>query len=73
MDTKKVYILLADGDGTMRSIDTPFGVAVTSREEAERFVKEGGFGYSHSYESVTIFDNKDDAIRHVCPKHKNKE
>lgn len=70
MDTKTVYILLADPDGTMRSIDMPLGLAVTSKEEAERFVKEGGFGYSHSYDEITIFDNKDDALRHVYPDYK---
>ncbi len=65
---KEIYILMMDGDGTMRSIDVPFGVAVTTLAEAERFVKDGGVGYTHSYETVTIFDDKDDAIRHVYPK-----
>ena len=59
---KEVFVLLADGDGTMRSIDQPFGVAVTTEAEAKRYVKEGKVGYTHSYEKVTIFDNKDEAI-----------
>ena len=41
MSEEIVYVLLADGDGSMHSSDTSFGVAVTSKEEAERFVNEG--------------------------------
>lgn len=59
----EVYILKSDSAGTMRSIDIPFGFAVTSEEEAKRFVEEGEFGYTHSYEKITVVDNKDDAIR----------
>lgn len=58
----EVYILMADCDGTMRSRDVPIGVAVTSKEEAERFVKEGGIGYTHAYEKVRIFTDKDAAL-----------
>lgn len=58
----EVYVLMADSDGTMRSRDIPFGVAVTSKEEADRFVKEGGVGYTRSYETVRIFTDKDAAI-----------
>ena len=63
MEEKYVYVLLSDGDGTMRSSDTPFGVAVTTEAEAERFVKEGKVGYTHSYAKVRVFDNKDDGIK----------
>lgn len=65
---KEIFVLLADGDGTMRSQDTPIGVAVTTEEEAERFVKDGGVGYSHSYVKVQVFDNKDDALNHLYPR-----
>ncbi len=65
----EIYLLLADGDGTMRSINTPFGVAVSSLEEAQRFVLEGGVGYTHSFQKLTVFDNKDIAIEYVYPKH----
>jgi hypothetical protein len=58
-----VYLLRADEDGTMRSIDKSLGVAVTSFKEAERFVKEGGIGYTHSFEMIKIFDNKDEALK----------
>lgn len=61
-ENEYVYILLVDADGTMRSQDRPFGVAVTSEAEAQRYVDEGGLGYSHSYEKVRIFQNKDAAI-----------
>ena len=46
---KEVFVLLADGDGTMNSSDTPWGVAVTTEEEAQSYVKKGGIGYTHSY------------------------
>ena len=65
--SKEVYVLLADRDGTMRSSDEPFGVAVTSEEEAIRYMSEGGIGYSQSYTTITIFDNKDDAIKFKFP------
>ncbi len=68
---KEVYVLLADGDGTMRSVDEPFGVAVTTKEEAERFVLEGGVGYSHSFCKLAIFDDKDDAINFRYKKSSN--
>lgn len=66
---QKVYILKTDGDGTTFSIDKPFGVVVTSKEEAERFVKEGKFGYTHSFEEAVVFDNKDDALDFYRKKH----
>ena len=58
-----VYVLLCDGDGTMHSSDTPFGVAVTAEAEAERYVKEGHVGYTHSYAKLRVFNNKDDGIK----------
>ena len=66
----EVYVLLADGDGTMRSIDEPFGVAVTSEEEAKRYVEEKGIGFTHSYTKLTVFDNKDDALKSKYPNYK---
>jgi hypothetical protein len=63
MSEKFIYVLLADGDGSMHSRDKPFGVAVTSKEEAIRFVAEGKVGYTHSYEELRVFDNKDDGIK----------
>lgn len=62
-----VHVLLADSDGTMRSRDEPFGVAVTSEEEAKRFVADGKVGYRHSYTKVRVFDNKDAALDHAFP------
>ena len=59
---KEIYILLADGDGTTRSIDTPFGVAVTSEEDAKRFCKESNIGYSRSYTKITVFDSLNDGL-----------
>jgi len=59
---RELYILLADRDGTIRSLDTSFGVAVESETEAKRYVEGKGVGYTHSYEKLTVFKNKDEAI-----------
>jgi hypothetical protein len=56
MPILEYYELLADGDGTTRSRDTPFGVAVRTKEEADRFVREGRVGYSNSYRKVVVYD-----------------
>jgi hypothetical protein len=63
MKEKYVYVLLADGDGTMRSSDTPFGVAVDTEEEAKRYVKEGKVGYTHSYAEVRVFSDSNEGIK----------
>lgn len=59
---KVIYVLLADGDGTLRSKNEPFGVAVETKEEAELFVKEYNFGYTQSYQEFKIFKTTKDAI-----------
>ncbi len=56
-----VFVLLANGDGTMKSIDTPWGVAVTTEKEAKDYVKEGRIGFSHSYTKVKIFEKHEEA------------
>lgn len=68
MNERDIFLLLADGDGTTHSSDFEFGVAVTSESEAERFVSEGGVGYTHSYVKIRIFENKDEAIRWRYPR-----
>jgi len=60
---KEVFVLLADGDGTMHSGNDPFGVAVTTEDEAKKFVDEGGFAYSHAYQKLVVFDSKDEALK----------
>jgi len=62
---KEIFVLLSDGDGTMRSQDEPFGIAVTTENEAKRYVAEKGVGYTHSYCKVTIFKDKEDALNFV--------
>lgn len=59
-----VYVLMADGDGTLCSQDRPFGVAVTSKAEAERFVKEVNFGYTRSFRELAVFNTTEEAITH---------
>lgn len=58
-----IFLLLADGDGTMHSIPEPFGVAVTSEEEAKKFV-ESKFSYRDRYQKVTVFGTIQEAIEH---------
>ena len=66
---KCVYLLLADGDGTMRSIDEPWA-AVLTEEEAKRYVAEceakgakKRMGYSHSLRKIRVFDTWEDAAK----------
>jgi hypothetical protein len=68
--TQEIYLLLIDIDGTLRSHDEPFGVAVTTEAEADKFVDEGGVGYSHSYRKIKVFDTKDEAIKDAYPNYK---
>lgn len=65
---QEVFVLLADGDGTMRSKDEPFGVAVASEEEAKAFVATGGVGYTHSYTKVRIFESAAEAVQFAFKK-----
>ena len=58
---KKVYILLCDDDGNTLSQTKPIGVAVTSKEEAEKFLKLG-YSYKDDYMEVDVFDTLDEAI-----------
>lgn len=59
---QRVFALLADSDGTMRSTDALIGVAVTTEAEAVRYVNEKGMGYTHSYQELTVFDDKNEAL-----------
>ena len=61
-EIKYVYVLLEDGDMTLRSQPTPFGVCVTTEEEAKKFV-EGKNKYYYKYEKLAIFDKTDEAIK----------
>lgn len=63
----EIFVLLADSDGTTRSVDAPIGIAVTSEDEAKRFVRDGGVGYTHSYVKVLVFGDKDEGLAHVYP------
>jgi len=64
MKEKYAYVLMSDGDGTMHSRATPFGVAVDTEKEAKRFVKEAEKSgwWSPEYTKVRIFTDKDEAI-----------
>jgi len=68
---REVFVLLSDGDGTLRSKDEPFGVAVSTEAEAKRFVEEGNCGYTQSYQKLIVFDDKDEALKHAFNKYKN--
>jgi len=64
-ELKEVFVLLADGAGTVHSVDDSWGAAVTTRAEAERYIKVGGIGYSHSYVRVRIFESFDEAKKTI--------
>lgn len=63
--SREIFVLLADADGTTRSIDRPFGVAVSTKAEADRYIEEGGVGYSHSFTRVKVYPDKDEALHDV--------
>jgi hypothetical protein len=48
----KVFLLMEDSDGTTFSQQKPIGIAVTSEEEAKKFV--AGSKYDRSYEVIEI-------------------
>ena len=52
----KFLFLEVDYDGTLTSMLHPVGVAVKTKEEAERFVKESREGFRRSYYSINIYD-----------------
>jgi hypothetical protein len=64
---KEIFILLKDDDGTMKSIDEPWGAAVLTEEEAKRYVKEGKCGYSRSYTKVRVFETYEEAVSVIYP------
>ena len=59
------YVLLVDEFGSLRSLDKPFGVAVTTEEEAIKFTEEESIGFSRSYHKVIIFENNDDVLKYI--------
>ena len=65
---KEIYVLLADGDGTMRSIDEPWGAAVKTEKEANKYVNEANVGHTHSYIKVAIFKTYKEAIETIFKK-----
>jgi len=65
MKEKYVYVLKSDGDGTLHSVPSSFGVAVDTVEEAKRFVEEAekaGWCFP-CYAKVRIFSDKDEGIK----------
>ena len=71
-NSRDIFVLLADGDGTTHSQDTPFGVAVTTEEEAKRFVAKGSFAYTHSYEKLRVFETFEEGIKFWNDENKRK-
>jgi len=63
VNKKEVFVLLADTDGTTRSIDALIGAAVTSEPEAQSFVQNSKYGYSRSYKRVAVFETANEAIK----------
>jgi len=71
--TPEIFVLMTDDWGSTFSKEYPVGVAVTTEEEADRYVKDGNFGFSQSAIKVTIFENKDDALEHISPGYKSRK
>lgn len=61
----EVFVLLQDGDQTMRSVPEPFGVAVTTEAEAKRYVEEGRNPSVYSYQRLRVYTDYDEAVRSV--------
>lgn len=64
-----VYILLEDGVYNTHSKPEPFGVGVTSEEEAKKFVS--AFPQGRSYQTVRIFDRTAQAMCYAFPNQEN--
>jgi len=47
----------------MSSKEKPFGVAVTTEDEAKNFVQESNQGYYRTYQELKIFKDKDKGIQ----------
>lgn len=60
---KEIFVLLAGSAGTLRSTDASWGYAVTTEEEAKRYIKKGGIGYTHSYAKIKVVNTYEDAIK----------
>ena len=63
-DEKDVFVLLADFDGCMRSVDEPFGVAISSESEAKKFTEMKNFAYGVSYTKVRILSTLAQALEY---------
>jgi hypothetical protein len=64
---KEIYILKSDVDGTIKFKGRVYRSSSYFRRRSKRFVvemKEEGkrIRYTHSYEKVIIFENKDEAL-----------
>lgn len=62
---EEVFVLLADGDGTLHLIWRPIGVAVRSEEEAKRFCAQEKFGHDRTYTKLKVFGTWADALEHI--------
>lgn len=50
----KVYIVLADTDGTIHSQEYPTGKGFKSRKEAEKYIKNNNIEYSTSIMEIEV-------------------
>jgi hypothetical protein len=62
--SKEMFLLLANC-GASFSRDINLEVAVTTEDEAKRYVAEKGIGFTHSYCKIKMFVNKDDALKYI--------
>ena len=52
---------------TLTSGQNPFGVAISTKAEAEKFEEMEGFGYSRGYNKLTVFDTAEEAVAGIKP------
>ena len=50
---RKIFLLMNDSSGTMKSVPEPFGFAVESREEADNFLKEK-WKYQNNVQEIVV-------------------
>jgi hypothetical protein len=65
MKKKNIYNLLVDFRNTKDSVPTPINIALTEKEEADKFVKESKLGFHRIYEKITILEKADDIVPYL--------
>lgn len=65
MKKKNIYNLLVDFRNTKDSSPMPINIALTSKDEADKFVKESKLGFHRIYEKITILETAESIITYL--------